>query len=231
MTSLTILTAGALKEGTLAAATAFERQNGTTVSASYTHGHDICRDILAGTIEADLVGLPIPMIRELQAAGKIGQTPPLHIGNIGIAVAMRAGEVLPKITTMDAFLGAVTGATELVYTTAPSGEHMVSVFAEHGLTDGLAAKTVRFSSGAQVNDYLAEKAPAGSMAFGVTTEIKFYRDKGVQMVGLLPSEIEDVTPYEIAISAAASDVDVARQFLAFLQTPEIATAYADSGVE
>jgi hypothetical protein len=103
------------------------------------------------------------------------------------------------------------------------------VIARLGMADELAAKTIRFGTGSEVNDHLAGPAPGGAMAFGVSTEITFYRDKGVALAGYLPPEIESSTPYQIARSATA--IPLADEFFKFLGGDQARAFFATSGVE
>ena len=231
MPALNIMTAGALKEGTLAAARAFQDSTKIETTTGYTHGTGIVRDFKTGQIAPDIVGLPMAMIRDLQAAGLVREAPVAAVGAIRIALAVRDGDAAPEVVSLQSFEAALRAASQLIYTTAPSGDHIAKVIEAMGLSAFLAPKTVRHSSGAEVNDHLVKQAPAGSIAFGLTTEILFYRDKGVAMAAPLPKEIEDITFYEMAAATRTPHAAAAESFLASLTAEVIAEFYAPTGVD
>ena len=227
--TITILTAGALKEGVACAADKFMAAGGGTVAASFTHGSDIRDGILAGAMEAHILGLPTAMMDALAAKGLLANHARLSVGSIRVGVAIKSGDAAPDLTSLAALKAAMAAAIRLIYTTAPSGEYMAGVIEDLGLTDALAAKTMRFGTGGQVNDHLAGPAPTGALAFGVSTEITFYRDKGVVLAGYLPPEIESSTPYQIARHAAAPPL--ADEFFDYLGGDQARALFAASGVE
>ena len=227
--TITILTAGALKEGVANAANTFMAAGGGSVAASFTHGADIRDGILDGAMDAHILGLPTDMMDALAAKELLTKGARIELGAIRVAVAIKSGETVPNIATGDAFKKAMAAASQLIYTTAPSGEYMAGVIEDLGLADALVAKTMRFGTGAEVNEHLAGPGPAGTLAFGVSTEITFYRDQGVALAGYLPPEIESSTPYQIARSATAPPS--ADDFFDYLEGAEAQTFFTASGVE
>lgn len=229
--TITILTAGALKEGVACAADKFMADGGGPVAAAFTHGADIRDGVLAGAMEAHILGLPADMMDALAVKGLLAVGARLAIGAIRVAIAIKSGETAPVLTSLAALQRAMAAASQLIYTTAPSGAYMAQVIENMGLTDALAAKTLRFGTGSEVNEHLAGPAPNRALAFGVSTEITFYRDMGVKLAGYLPPEIESSTDYEIALTTAAADNNDAPEFFDYLASEAAHAYFAASGVE
>lgn len=227
--TISILTAGALKEGVAKAADKFMAAGGGPVAASFTHGSDIRDGVLSGAMNAHILGLPTDMMDALAAKGLLAESAPIELGAIRVAVATKSGEEGLNIGTLEALKGAMLTASTLIYTTAPSGAYIADVIEDLGLTDVLATKTTRVGTGAEVNEHLAGPAAGGALAFGVSTEITFYRDKGVVLAGYLPPEIESSTPYQIARCATATPA--ADEFFDYLNGDQAHAYFAASGVE
>ncbi|NQV57394.1 MAG: substrate-binding domain-containing protein [Rhodospirillales bacterium] len=226
-----VLTAGALKEGAAKCAQEFEAANSIKIETSFTHGHDILAGIEAGDMAADILGLPDDMIGTLAAGGLIDGGTRKAIGAIRIAAAVKNGETAPGLNNMEEFGKALIGASEVILTTAPSGKYLDKIIENLGLGDALKGKTIRLGTGAEVNERLANKAPAGALAFGVSTEILYYRDRGVRCAGYLPAEIENVTLYEIALTPAGAINADARAFFNFLCGDAGRAHFLNAGVE
>ena len=58
-----------------------------------------------------------------------------------------------------------------------------------------------------------------------------YRDKGLQLVGPLPADVQNYTSYEAVVMSGASAADAARTVLKLLATPAGKAAFVSAGVE
>ena len=57
-----------------------------------------------------------------------------------------------------------------------------------------------------------------------------YRDKGLQLVGPLPEEIQNYTAYTAALVTAAANPDAAKAFLRYLASPEGRALFVANGI-
>ena len=224
-------TAGATKEGLGLCAEKFEAQSGIHVEARTTHGHLIEQQVIGGEVSDDIVLLPSHMIDNLAARELVSQNHRIALGTIKIGAAVRDGAPIPDVSTMAAFETALLTASSIVITEAPSGRHLDRVFAQRGLSDRLSDHIIRYDMGYMVNDHLVASDTQGEIAFGVATEISFYRDKGVTYAGPLPEEIQMSLKYEAAMlvgSAKSADVET---LFGYLTSPGAHTLFAKTGVE
>lgn len=226
---ISVLTAGAARDGVSACAEAFERAEGIGVAWRTTHGHDIRDRLLAGTEAADIAVLPAEMIAELARAGVALETPRAALGRVPIGAAVRHGAPLPDVATLESLRTAILAAPAIAITTAPSGRHMEGVFARLGLAEAVAGRLVRRETGAAVNAYLASEGADGAIGFGVTSEILSARGR-VAYAGPLPEAVQMVVAYEAALLARAAGSEPARAFLASLESAEARRAFAASGL-
>ena len=95
--TITILTAGALKDGLACAAYEFMKAGGGTVTPSFTHGSDIRDGVLNGAMEAHILGLPTDIMDTLAAKGLLAVGARLAIGAIRVAIAIKGGETAPDL--------------------------------------------------------------------------------------------------------------------------------------
>jgi molybdate transport system substrate-binding protein len=69
------------------------------------------------------------------------------------------------------------------------------------------------------------------VGFGLLSEIKPFEDKGLQLVGRLPENVQNYTLYDGVVLSRSQSADVARQFISYLSTPPAKQAFAASGVD
>ena len=229
--TLKVLTAGATREGFSACTSAFKSQTGIAIDTATTHGHLIHEQVIAGQTDADMVLLPSHMIEDLQRKGLASDTDCIEIGVIRIGAAVRAGETLPDVSTLDSLTQTLSNARALVLTTAPSGVHMDRLIGRLGLSEKLADRITRYDTGSRVNEHLIENTPAGEVAFGVATEILFCRDKGVAYAGPIPKKVQMSHRYCAVRLNRTDKIAPVRQLLDYLQTPDARSAFASTGVD
>jgi molybdate transport system substrate-binding protein len=224
-----VRTAGALRAGIAACAEAYRAKTRGTFVTSFTHGPVIEKELAIGTCDADIVGLTRDAIDTAHRLGALASRA-VPVGSIQIGMAVRKGARRPDMGDMAAFEEALLAADALIYTTAPSGDYMASVFEKMGLADQLASKGERFDTGAKVNDRLIAGTAPLEIAFGVATELLAHNDGGVIYLGPLPREIEHPTPYAFA-AVAGRDNDEVKAVLDFLATPVARELFAATGVD
>lgn len=230
-TTLKAYTAGATKEGLAACAILFEAETGIRIESHTTHGHLIEEQVIAGEVDDDIALLPTAMIDTLADRGLVSAQHRVTLGTIRIGGAVRDGVPVPDVSTMAAFERALLAATSIMITEAPSGRHLDRVFEEMGLADQLADRVTRYDMGYMVNDHLITSDTENEIAFGVATEISFYRDRGVTYAGPLPDDIQMALDYEAVLLTRSNKTDTVRQLFEFLKTVEARTAFAATGVE
>lgn len=229
--TLDIFTAGATREGIAACAGPFARAGGATLVIDTAHGHLIERQVLAGETAADVVMLPEAMIARLTEAGLADACIRARLGVIRIGAAVRADAPRPDVSTMDALVRALLGARSVVITEAPSGQHMEALFEALGLTAELEGRITRYDTGTMVNEHLIRSDTPDEIAFGVATEILFFRNDGVAYAGPLPDAVQMAAVYEAAMLTRSDRADAARRLMDFLRTGAARRAFAETGVD
>lgn len=230
-TILKVFTAGATREGLNALVEPFRRQSGIAIEWTTDHGHNIRERVIARDTDADMVMLPIAMIDDLRERGLVAGGFDAALGVIKVGAAVRAGEKLPDVSTIEALARALRDAGSVVVTEAPSGVHMEAVFETLGLGAELKDRITRHDTGTMVNEHLVASRAEREIAFGVATEILFFRDRGVAYAGPIPNDAQMAAEYRTAMLSGCGKAEAVRALLGFLATPEARRAFAATGVE
>ena len=228
---LKILTAGATREGLALCAAPFEQRSGIRIEADTTHGHLIEQRVRVGEADHDMVLLPSAMIENLIGLGLALEDFCASLGRIRVGAAVRDGVTPPDVSTMDGLERTLMEARSIVLTLAPSGRHMERLIASLGLTDQVADRIVRYDTGSMVNDHLVASDADGEVAFGVATEISFYRDRGVTYAGPIPDEVQMALDYDAAMLAQSERREEGATLLAYFGTEVARRAFASTGVD
>jgi molybdate transport system substrate-binding protein len=226
-----VLSAGSTLHGLRPCAEIFARDSGIPVDLATDHGHSIHHAVLRGEADADVMVLPSDMVAALVAAGLADAQTVIAIGNVRIGAAVRSDAPHLDVSTMTALRRALTVADAVLLTWAPTGDHLIRVIAQLGLTDAVASKLARFATSALLNHHLVESAGPGGIGFGPATEIKSWREKGVVYAGAIPDEVQVVLPYSAAMLTRTQAPEQARGLLDFLTTAEARRHFLASGVE
>ena len=226
---LTVLSAGAVEPGLHAFAEVAKRETGHSLAIRFNTGPQIAKRLADG--EAfDILISPPPALAQAQKDGQVLADTKTPVGRVGAGVVVKAGAPLPDVSSVDALKRAVLAADAIAYNTASTGIYLDKLFAQLGILDALKAKTTRYPDGASVMEHV-RNGKGRDIAFGAITEILLYKDKGLRFVGPLPADVQNYTPYVAALTPQGNASAAARDFVAFLATPQSRRLFAGAGVE
>lgn len=223
-----VLAAGAAKHAVDALAPAFQQTTGHTLHASYdTVGalRDRVLDKAFGQA-ADMVILSDAALAVLKTAGRLDATPLQSIGSVVVALTVRRGAALPALSSGDELRQTLLAAPSIAYGDpargATAGTHFASVLDKLGLRDALQQKITVLPFGVDVVLGVAE----GRYALGVSQSSEILQQQGVSYAGPLPAPYGLSTGYAAALT---SESLAAKQFLAFLSSPQALIEFRSSG--
>lgn len=226
---LEILSAGAIEPGLIAAVAAFRVQSGCGARITWATTPAIRARVAAGEM-ADVVIVPPDAARDFAREGKLAAVEPVHVGRVGVGVAVRANAPRPDISTAEALRRAVLEAESVAFTRASSGIYVESLFRKMGILDRIEPKTLRFDNGPAMLEHLL-RGKGREIGLGMIVEILLFRERGIAPVGPLPAEIQHYTSYVAAPMAAAPQPEAARAFVAYLGRAAARAAFAAHGIE
>lgn len=190
------------------AAAAYETQGGKHVAIEPVGGVEAARRVEAG--EAfDFVVLAADALERLAASGRLVAGTQAGIARSGVAIAVPAGAPHPDIATEDGVRGAVLAARNVGYSTGPSGNALMALFARWGIADAIASRLVKAPPGVPVGELVAR----GDVALGFQQLSELLPLTGIDIVGPLPDAIQVVTTFAGAVCGASPRPDAARAFL------------------
>ena len=227
-----VLSAGAVEPGIRPVLAGFEKASGHQVTLAFATAPQIRQRVEAGAA-FDVVIAPPAVLDELEQASKIvaDRTQRVAIGRVGVGVAVRPGAPLPDISTAQSLTGEVLAADSLVFNRASTGLYFETVLKKLGVESQALTKTTRYPDGASVMEHVL-RGQGRELGFGAITEILLLRDKGLQLVGSLPPELQNLTAYVAAATAptASAAPEAVRALLQHLGSPAARAGYAAAGI-
>lgn len=189
-------------------------------------GVDAARRVQAG--EAfDVVVLASDAIDRLLVAGCLVAGSRVDLVRSGTSVAVPAGAPRPDIASEDAVRSAVLAARSVSYSTGPSGLALAQLFERWGIADAIRDRLVMPPPGTPVGALLAR----GEVALGFQQLSELIHVPGIAIVGSLPPAIAIDTVFSGAICQGTLRAADVRALLAFMASPEAASAKHEQGMQ
>jgi len=209
---------------------AFEAAFGQKLHIEFASTLDIAKRVQGGEV-VDFVITSRAGVESLIKTGSVSANHHWPLVASAIAVAIPAGHRKPDISSVEALKKALLDARSVSFTDpasgGPSGVHMAKVLEQLGIADHVRAKTKLPPAGGAVGDILAR----GEADIGFQQMAELSSFEGVDVVGLVPSEFQSITEYEVAIPAGALRPDVGQAFMEFMHTPRGIDAIRVRGLE
>jgi molybdate transport system substrate-binding protein len=223
-----VLAAGGMQPGLNAAAKVFHDKTAVEVKFTYEPPVDLGKRV-AGGEAADIVVSSPAVIADLTKAGKVLADGQMHLGRVGVGVVARESAPPPDVSSVQALKTSLIEAQAVVYNTASSGSYIEGMLKKIGVFDQIERKLVRLWDGTAVMHHLMEGS-GREFGFGGITDILLYRDRGLRLVGPLPTEIQNYANYSAAVISAAPHADAAKAFVAYLASPDGRAVFVANGI-
>jgi molybdate transport system substrate-binding protein len=225
---LTVMSGAAVEPGLKAAVAAFEEETGHQVTITFNTTPQMRERVAAGDT-FDVVIASQGAIQDFIEAGK-AEAGGAGLGRVGSGVAVRTGTPVPAIATADDIQKAVLEADSVVFNRASTGLYIENLLKKMGVYEQIEAKTVRYTTGAEVMQHVL-KGAGNEIGFGPITEILPEREHGLVYVGPLPPDIQNYTAYVAAPMTAGTQRELARQLVAYLGGPIGKPLFVANGIE
>lgn len=224
-----ILVAGAMKAVVVELAPAFENTTGhKLVIANDTAGGLTTR--IKGGEAFDVAIITPAAIDSLIEGKRIAPGSRVNLAKVGIGVAVRAGAPRPDIATVDAFKATLLAAKSVAYIDPKAGGSSGIYFDQ--LIDKLGiAAPVRAKARLMPGGYVAELVAKGDVEMAVHQISEIVPVAGVDLVGPLPPEIQNITVYAGGLSPTPTDAAAAKALLAHLASDAAKPVLAKKGME
>lgn len=221
-----VLAPNAVRETYLELVPQFEKASGHRVVTIWSGTADLMKRLKGGE-SADLVIIGSDSLDELIKLGKIQPGSRVDFVKSGVGVAVRTGAPRPDISSGDGVKRALLSASSIGYSTGPSGVYLDGLFQRMGIADQLKPKLKRPPSGASVGEMVAR----GDVEIGFQQVSELIHVGGIDFLGPLPPDVQQITIYTSGIHTDASKPDAAKALARYLSSPAAAAVIRKNGME
>ena len=208
----------------------FEKTSGHKVAYSYDPSGGIARRLRGGEF-ADMILVASPELDKLIGEGRVVGSR-TDISRTGIGIAVKKGAPKPDVSTPEALKRALLNAKSVGHT-APAGGgitalHLLRTFEKLGIAKEVAAKTKLAAGGPNGRVSTLIVNGEAEIAFQQVSELM--TNPGVEVIGMLPDELQQITINSAGITTVAKEPNAARALIQYLTSPEAMTVYKKTGL-
>lgn len=220
--TLTVLSSNATKALIQELAPQFDKASGHKLTLVFANSAELKGRIEKG--EAfDVAVMTTGAIGDLIAAGKLAAATRIDVARAGVGLAIHPSAPKPDISSLDKLKAVLLKARSITYVeqgaTAPV---LRAIFEKLGIADAIKAKTIYSESAAEA---VAEK----KAEIGFTQISEILNVRGAVLAAPLPPDVQVYTTFQAAASTSAPPA--ARQFIAFITSPQAAAVIRSKGME
>jgi molybdate transport system substrate-binding protein len=208
----------------------FEQVSGNRIRVSYGPSGGIVRRFVAGE-DADVIIIDSGALDDLIRQGKVvpGRT---DVARTGIGVAVRKGAPRPDVSSPEALKRALLAARSVGHT-APAGGgitagHVTRLFERLGIATEMAPKIKLAAGGPQGR--VSVLVSSGEAEIGLQQVSELMSNPDVEVIGMLPAELQQITTYSAGIAANAREPGAGNALIDFLTTPAAMAVYKARGL-
>ena len=208
----------------------FERANGHTIRASYAPSGALLPRFERGEL-VDIFLTDAPALDLLIRQGKIAGGR-IDLCRTGIGIAVKKGAPKPDVSTPEALKRALLAAQAVGHASPAGGSitggHIMRVFEKLGIADEITPKT-KLSMGGP-NSRVSVLVSSGQAEIGLQQVSELLDNPDVEVIGMLPPELQQITVYSAGVTTSAKAPDAARAMVRALTTPEAVALFKARGL-
>jgi molybdate transport system substrate-binding protein len=203
----------------------YEAAKGVKVSIASLGGVDAAKRVREGD-KTDIVILASGPMAKLEAEGHLMAGSVKGFTRSGMAIAVRKGAAHPDIANEAAVKAAVMAADKVCFSTGPSGDHLLQLCAKWGIAAD-SDKLLKAPPGVPVGSLVAK----GEADLGFQQLSELIHVPGLEVLGPLPPEIQNVTVFAAGVSAMSVHPAQTADLIAYLASPQTAEVKQAQGME
>jgi molybdate transport system substrate-binding protein len=209
----------------------FERATRNKVVTAYGASMGGAPDSIPSRLQrgepADVVILAGPAPDDLIKQGKVVAGSRVDLARSIIGMAVRAGAPKSDIGSVDAVKHTLLEAESIAFSTSASGAYLsTELFPRFGIADQIKGKSKRIES-----EWVGTVVARGGAEIGFQQVSELLPIQGIEYVGPLPPEVQQVTLFADGIAAGARELDAGTALIKFLASSAAAPAITKSGLE
>ena len=208
----------------------FEQATGSKPNITWATAAILVKRVQAGET-ADLMVLTKQSLDALTKDNKATAGADAVFASSGMAVVVKKGAPKPDISTPDAFKQALINAKTIAYSDpaagGASGVYFAKLLERMGIADQMKAKTRH----PPPSGNSANLVVAGEADLAIQQEPEVMSVAGIDMVGPLPADLNNITAYAAGIGAGSQQADAATALIRFLHSPEAQAVFKAKGLK
>ena len=163
---------------------------------------------------------------DIAAGGHLRAGSDVDLARSPVGMAVRSGAPKPDVSTQEAFVEALLAAKSIAYSASVSGTYLSTVlFPQLGIWEQLEPKARRV-----VGERVASVVARDEVELGFKAVSEILSIEGVDFVGPIPSELQQVSTFMAAIGADAENPEGAQHLIDFLSSEAAATVIGPTGL-
>lgn len=164
---------------------------------------------------------------DLMKEGKLVEGSKVVLANSPIACAVKQGAPKPDISTSEKLKAAFLNAKTIAYSDSASGEYIKNKLMDKlGITQQMQGKARQIPA-TPVGEIVAK----GEAELGCQQRSELMAVKGIDIIGLLPDDVQLVTPFSAAVVKGSKVPEQAKALVDFLGSPKNASVIRETGLE
>ena len=219
-----ILSGGAMRSLMVELAPLLERASDAKVEIEFRLTSVLQKEIEDGAA-FDIALLPRPELDALVRGNKIAAGSTADITRSSVGLAVKVGAPIPDISTVASLKRALLDARSIGYSDGPSGAYIAALLERLGIADAMKPKTKLTSRP------VAELVAAGEAELGMQQIVAILPVKGAELVGPLPSDLQNIIIYAAGLSATAQNSAAAKNCIVFMRSREAVRLIRTKGME
>jgi len=229
-TDIHVVSSGGFAQAYKDLAGPFERASGDHLVAEWGPSMGATKNAIPARLARgepiDVVIMVGDALDKLMAEGRLEPGSKVVLANSPIACAVRHGAAKPDIGTVAGLRAAFLAAPKVAYSDSASGEYI-----KRQLLDKLGIRQQMEGRAAQIPATpVGEIIAHGEADFGCQQRSELKPVQGIDIVGLLPQEVQLTTEFSGAVVRNSSHPEAARALLRFLASPANAAAIEATGL-
>ncbi len=209
----------------------FERQNGHSIRASYAPSGALVPRFERGE-PVDVFLTDSTAIDALIRQGKIvaGR---IDLARTGIGIAVRKGAPRPDVSTPEALRRALLAARAIGHASPAGGSitagHILRMFEALGIAAEITPKVKLAAGGPQGR--VSVLVSSGEAEIGLQQVSELLSNPDVEVIGMLPPELQLTTTYSAGVTASAREGEAAQALIKALTAPSAAPIWKAKGLD
>jgi molybdate transport system substrate-binding protein len=204
----------------------YEKATGNKVHVDFVGTGDIVQRIGKNGEVADVVVGASFTIDDLIKQGRLAPGR-IDLAKSIIGVALRPGAPKPNLSSGESLKRYLVSGNRIIISGGPSGIYLKDLFQKMGIADQIKGKMIQLAPGASASEAVAR----GEGDIGFTQVSEILAVKGVEYLGPVPADIQQVTTFSAGVHKNAPQAEAARALLKYLTAPAAVPVLKKTGLE